>query len=183
MSNPRHQGPQFVPPVLEGMTCLQTVWPGSHHSSIESIAKALGYEIVHHRGSLPWKYVPHEAIGEIFEVIHRGKQDVEASHTIDHNWVSSKLVDAKLEINSVHFANQIGLPVRERDRESYVRLADVRLIVDVVKRAPSSPCRLTTEDVDGFYHHVDEHSLAGLSEAQAARRIAGKPDPMPFRLH
>jgi hypothetical protein len=180
--NPRFSGPQFVPPALEGWTCLATVWPGSNQSGVETLARNLGYE-VRMEGPRPWSYVPHEAIGKIFEVINRSKEVVEASRTINADWITTRIVDSRLLINSVHWAETIGLPVRELHREKFVRLADVGLIVDVARKAPDSPCKVTTDDLAKFYQQFDEHSLGGLTEAQAGRRVRGEPDPQPRFLH
>jgi hypothetical protein len=179
----RFNGPQFKPPHVPGWTAIQTIWGASNHAAIETLAKNLGFEIRHAGGSLPWKYIPDEAIGPIFEIINRSKEDVEASRTINADWISARVVDSRLQINSVHWAETVGLPVRERQGEKFVRLADVGLIADLARKAPDSPCKVTTDDLAKFYQHIYEHSLGGLTEAQAGRRVRGEPDPRPRFPH
>ena len=127
MSHPRFSGPQHVPPRLEVLDLHSNVWPGSHHAGIEALAKTLGFEVRHIpmgrccRGGTSRTRrsagFSRSSIGPRTRPCPRPR-----SRTIGSLDERSSMVGSE-QRRCVHFAGvQIGLLVRERYRESYIRL-------------------------------------------------------------
>lgn len=176
-SEPLHKtAPQLHPPTVPGRTCLQRAFPGSWQTA-SGIARQLGYEITGAAGGHHWEYVPHEAIGEINATLARWAAETQSAQTVTREHVSCRVLDVFLRFSALHFAQQLGIPMKQGPgAEPFIRIEDLPLVIAAARASPQGARWETGPDQPGrMIDWIETKGLAGLTlgTARRERRIPG----------
>jgi hypothetical protein len=156
------------------MTCLQDAFPRNWPTAA-NVARTLGYEITPTPGSLPWVYVPHEAIGEINKTLARWEQGHSDSTTINNDWVSTRIINSRLNYRAEFFAKLYEIEVRERvspEHECWVRVDDLPLIASAARQSTLQGDGWITDPaaIDNLIAWIRENDIAGITDRDFRRR-------------